>query len=147
MPRWMINFQTYYRKRSDRRYRADADGRWDQIFESAPDADDIWWAMIQAWYGSGWSSSRTRFCWDRTWTHHRPCTYVYAWDGYCWSLTREGEIAIAKRIEEGIRDVRRWPPVGTVQFVLDEYRGSRGEKTLWCDYWLLDPEIEEDVRS
>lgn len=38
-------------------------------------------------------------------------------------LTREGEISIAKRIEEGVRDVQHamayWP--GTVQFVLDEY--------------------------
>ena len=48
-------------------------------------------------------------------------------------LTREGEIAIAKRIEEGIRDVQHamayWP--GTVQFVLDEYeKVQAGEKKL-----------------
>lgn len=48
-------------------------------------------------------------------------------------LTREGEIAIAKRIEEGIRDVQHamayWP--GTVQFVLDEYQKVlEGEKKL-----------------
>ena len=48
-------------------------------------------------------------------------------------LTREGEIAIAKRIEEGIRDVQHamayWP--GTVQFVLDEYEKVQdGEKKL-----------------
>lgn len=46
-------------------------------------------------------------------------------------LTREGEIAIAKRIEEGIRDVQYamtfWP--GTVELVLDEYRQTfEGEK-------------------
>ena len=45
-------------------------------------------------------------------------------DGTVDLLTREGEIAIAKRIEEGIRDVQHamayWP--GTVQFVLDEYQ-------------------------
>ncbi|WP_434354044.1 RNA polymerase sigma factor RpoD [Psychrobacter sp. HD31] len=48
-------------------------------------------------------------------------------------LTREGEIAIAKRIEEGIRDVQHamafWP--GTVQLVLDEYQNVLdGEKKL-----------------
>ena len=48
-------------------------------------------------------------------------------------LTREGEIAIAKRIEEGIRDVQHamayWP--GTVQFVLDEFDlVEAGEKKL-----------------
>lgn len=62
-------------------------------------------------------------------------------------LTREGEIAIAKRIEEGIRDVQHamsyWP--GTVQFVLDEYQKVQdGEKKL-SDVitGFLDPETEE----
>lgn len=62
-------------------------------------------------------------------------------------LTREGEIAIAKRIEEGIRDVQfamaYWP--GTVQFVLDEYqRVLEGEKKL-SDVitGFLDPETDE----
>jgi RNA polymerase primary sigma factor len=63
-------------------------------------------------------------------------------------LTREGEIAIAKRIEEGIRDVQHamsyWP--GTVQYVLDEYqRVLDGDKKL-SDVitGFLDPETEED---
>ena len=63
-------------------------------------------------------------------------------------LTREGEIAIAKRIEEGIRDVQHamsyWP--GTVQFVLDEYQKVQdGEKKL-SDVitGFLDPETEAD---
>lgn len=62
-------------------------------------------------------------------------------------LTREGEIAIAKRIEEGIRDVQYamayWP--GTVQFVLDEYqRVLEGEKKL-SDVitGFLDPETDD----
>ena len=62
-------------------------------------------------------------------------------------LTREGEIAIAKRIEEGIRDVQHamsyWP--GTVQFVLDEYQKVQdGEKKL-SDVitGFLDPETDE----
>ncbi|MGO3642362.1 MAG: RNA polymerase sigma factor RpoD, partial [Psychrobacter sp.] len=63
-------------------------------------------------------------------------------------LTREGEIAIAKRIEEGIRDVQHamsyWP--GTVQFVLDEYQKVQdGDKKL-SDVitGFLDPETEAD---
>ena len=48
-------------------------------------------------------------------------------------LTREGEIAIAKRIEEGIRDIQHamayWP--GTVQLVLDEYNEAlQGNKKI-----------------
>ena len=63
-------------------------------------------------------------------------------------LPREGEIVIAKRIEEGIRDVQHamsyWP--GTVQFVLDEYQKVQdGDKKL-SDVitGFLDPETEAD---
>lgn len=63
-------------------------------------------------------------------------------------LTREGEIAIAKRIEEGIRDVQHamayWP--GTVQYVLTEYEQVlAGEKKL-SDVitGFLDPELPEN---
>lgn len=66
-------------------------------------------------------------------------------------LTREGEISIAKRIEEGIRDVQHamafWP--GTVQFILDEYaQVEAGEKKL-SDVitGFLDPEEEEVATS
>jgi RNA polymerase primary sigma factor len=64
-------------------------------------------------------------------------------------LTREGEIAIAKRIEEGIRDVQYamtfWP--GTVELVLDEYRQTfEGEKKI-SDIitGFLDPEAPDDI--
>lgn len=64
-------------------------------------------------------------------------------------LTREGEITIAKRIEEGIRDVQYamafWP--GTVEMVLDEYRQTLdGEKKI-SDIitGFLDPEAEVDI--
>ncbi|WP_435978628.1 RNA polymerase sigma factor RpoD [Psychrobacter sp. DM4] len=66
-------------------------------------------------------------------------------------LTREGEIAIAKRIEEGTRDVQHamayWP--GTVQFILDEYqRVLDGDKKL-SDVitGFLDPETEADKQA
>ncbi|MDE0007658.1 MAG: sigma-70 family RNA polymerase sigma factor, partial [Gammaproteobacteria bacterium] len=45
-------------------------------------------------------------------------------------LTREGEIAIAKRIEEGIRDVLSavaWYP-GTVEYILDTYAAVKDER-------------------
>ena len=45
-------------------------------------------------------------------------------------LTREGEIAIAKRIEEGIRDVLAavaWYP-GTVEYILDTYATVKDER-------------------
>src|SRR5574343_1837481 len=64
-------------------------------------------------------------------------------------LTREGEISIAKRIEEGIRDVLHsiayWP--NAVQVVLQEYKdyeaGERRLADILSGY--LDPETDEDI--
>lgn len=58
-------------------------------------------------------------------------------------LSRDGEISIAKRIEEGTREVQYimayWP--GTVKFVLDEYaQVQTGEKkNLRCGHRLFIP--------
>ncbi len=76
-------------------------------------------------------------------------------------LTREGEIGIAKRIEEGTREVQYimayWP--GTVKFVLDEYQQALlGEKKISDivsgflngddgDFILNEEEIELDLGS
>ncbi len=64
-------------------------------------------------------------------------------------LTREGEISIAKRIEEGIRDVLNaiayWP--NAVEVVLKEYEDfNNGERRL-ADILsgYLDPESDEDI--
>ena len=66
-------------------------------------------------------------------------------------LTREGEIDIAKRIEEGIRDVLHaiayWPQ--TVEVVLNEYKETSAEEPtrrlaeVLSGY--LDPELQEEV--
>lgn len=64
-------------------------------------------------------------------------------------LTREGEISIAKRIEEGIRDVLNsiayWP--NAVEIVLKEYNdfltGERRLADILSGY--LDPETDEDI--
>ncbi|MBF7686849.1 RNA polymerase sigma factor RpoD [Acinetobacter rathckeae] len=64
-------------------------------------------------------------------------------------LTREGEISIAKRIEEGIRDVLHsiayWP--NAVEVVLKEYeeynQGERRLADILSGY--LDPETDEDI--
>ncbi len=64
-------------------------------------------------------------------------------------LTREGEISIAKRIEEGIRDVLHsiayWP--NAVEVVLQEYKdyeaGERRLSDLLSGY--LDPESDEEI--
>ncbi|MFT4019956.1 MAG: RNA polymerase sigma factor RpoD [Acinetobacter sp.] len=64
-------------------------------------------------------------------------------------LTREGEISIAKRIEEGIRDVLHsiayWP--NAVEVVLKEYEDyNNGERRL-ADILsgYLDPETDDDI--
>ncbi|MFV5524861.1 RNA polymerase sigma factor RpoD [Acinetobacter variabilis] len=64
-------------------------------------------------------------------------------------LTREGEISIAKRIEEGIRDVLHsiayWP--NAVEVVLQEYKdyeaGDRRLADILSGY--LDPESDEEI--
>ncbi|MHA3091651.1 RNA polymerase sigma factor RpoD [Acinetobacter brisouii] len=64
-------------------------------------------------------------------------------------LTREGEISIAKRIEEGIRDVLNaiayWP--NAVEVVLQEYEdfntGERRLADILSGY--LDPETDDDI--
>jgi RNA polymerase primary sigma factor len=64
-------------------------------------------------------------------------------------LTREGEISIAKRIEDGIRDVFNalayWP--GTVETVISEYdefqRGERRLADILSGY--LDPDSDEAI--
>ena len=56
-------------------------------------------------------------------------------------LTREGEIAIAKRIEEGIRDVLAavaWYP-GTVEYILDTYAEVKDERLTDLLIGYLDP--------
>lgn len=64
-------------------------------------------------------------------------------------LTREGEISIAKRIEEGIRDVLNsiayWP--NAVEVVLKEYNDFLTGERLLADILsgYLDPETDEDI--
>lgn len=64
-------------------------------------------------------------------------------------LTREGEISIAKRIEEGIRDVLHsiayWP--NAVEVVLQEYNDVQAGERRLADILsgYLDPETDEDI--
>ena len=121
-----------------------------KIFESAPDADDI--LMNDDSSDDDMAADEAAAVLASVETEPGRTTdpvRMYMREmGTVDLLTREGEIAIAKRIEEGIRDVQHamayWP--GTVQFVLDEYEKVQdGEKKL-SDVitGFLDPETEED---
>ena len=121
-----------------------------KIFESAPDADDI--LMNDDSSDDDMAADEAAAVLASVETEPGRTTdpvRMYMREmGTVDLLTREGEIAIAKRIEEGIRDVQHamsyWP--GTVQFVLDEYQKvQEGEKKL-SDVitGFLDPETEED---
>ena len=54
---------------------------------------------------------------------HGPSAYVYARNGEVELLTREGEIDIAKRIEDGINQVQNaaaeYP--GTIPYILEQF--------------------------
>ncbi|AOY42576.1 MULTISPECIES: RNA polymerase sigma factor RpoD [Psychrobacter] len=121
-----------------------------KIFESAPDADDI--LMNDDSSDDDMAADEAAAVLASVETEPGRTTdpvRMYMREmGTVDLLTREGEISIAKRIEEGIRDVQHamayWP--GTVQFVLDEYQKVQdGEKKL-SDVitGFLDPETEED---
>ena len=121
-----------------------------KIFESAPDADDI--LMNDDSSDDDMAADEAAAVLASVETEPGRTTdpvRMYMREmGTVDLLTREGEIAIAKRIEEGIRDVQHamsyWP--GTVQFVLDEYQKVQdGDKKL-SDVitGFLDPETEAD---
>lgn len=106
-----------------------------KIFESAPDADDI--LMNDESSDDDMAADEAAAVLASVETEPGRTTdpvRMYMREmGTVDLLTREGEIVIAKRIEEGIRDVQHamayWP--GTVQFILDEYqRVLDGEKSL-----------------
>ena len=124
-----------------------------KIFESAPDADDI--LMNDDSSDDDMAADEAAAVLASVETEPGRTTdpvRMYMREmGTVDLLTREGEIAIAKRIEEGTRDVQHamayWP--GTVQFVLDEYqRVLDGDKKL-SDVitGFLDPETEEDKQA
>ena len=121
-----------------------------KIFESAPDADDILMNDDSSDDESAADEAAAVLAAVETDPGRTtdPVRMYMREMGTVDLLTREGEIAIAKRIEEGIRDVQHamsyWP--GTVQFVLDEYQKVQdGEKKL-SDVitGFLDPETEAD---
>lgn len=122
-----------------------------KIFESAPDADDI--LMNDGANDDDMATDEAAAVLAAVETEPGRTTdpvRMYMREmGTVDLLTREGEIVIAKRIEEGIRDVQHamayWP--GTVQFILDEYDlVEAGEKKL-SDVitGFLDPEELEPV--
>ena len=121
-----------------------------KIFESAPDADDILMNDDSSDDESAADEAAAVLAAVETEPGRTtdPVRMYMREMGTVDLLTREGEIVIAKRIEEGIRDVQHamsyWP--GTVQFVLDEYQKVQdGDKKL-SDVitGFLDPETEAD---
>ncbi|WP_296402373.1 RNA polymerase sigma factor RpoD [Psychrobacter sp.] len=122
-----------------------------KIFESAPDADDI--LMNDGANDDEMATDEAAAVLAAVETEPGRTTdpvRMYMREmGTVDLLTREGEIVIAKRIEEGIRDVQHamayWP--GTVKFILNEYDlVEAGEKKL-SDVitGFLDPEELEPV--
>ena len=122
-----------------------------KIFESAPDADDI--LMNDESSDDDMAADEAAAVLASVETEPGRTTdpvRMYMREmGTVELLTREGEISIAKRIEEGIRDVLHsiayWP--NAVQVVLQEYKdyeaGERRLADILSGY--LDPETDEEI--
>lgn len=120
-----------------------------KVFESAPDADEI--LMSDEGSGDEMAADEAAQVLASVETEPGRTTdpvRMYMREmGTVDLLTRDGEISIAKRIEEGTRDVQHamahWP--GTVQLVLDEYQlVLDGEKKV-SDIITGFLDIEDDV--
>ncbi|HCL58712.1 MAG TPA: RNA polymerase sigma factor RpoD, partial [Acinetobacter sp.] len=121
-----------------------------QVMEEAPDADDLMLAENTADEDAAEAAAQVLSSVESEIGRTTDPVRMYMREmGTVELLTREGEISIAKRIEEGIRDVLHsiayWP--NAVEVVLQEYKdyeaGERRLADILSGY--LDPESDEEI--
>ena len=120
-----------------------------QVFENAPDADELMMSEANTDEDAAEAAAQALATVESEIGRTTDPVRMYMREmGTVELLTRKGEIQIAKRIEEGIKEVQRsvaeYPPA--INFLLEQWDNFVAEEIRLSDIILgfLDPDAEED---
>jgi RNA polymerase primary sigma factor len=120
-----------------------------QVFENAPDTDTLMMSEANTDEDAAEAAAQALATVESEIGRTTDPVRMYMREmGTVELLTRKGEIVIAKRIEEGIREVQRsvseYPPA--INFLLEQWDNFEAEETRLSDIIIgfLDPDAEED---
>ena len=120
-----------------------------QVFENAPDADELMMSEANTDEDAAEAAAQALATVESEIGRTTDPVRMYMREmGTVELLTRKGEIAIAKRIEEGIKEVQRsvaeYPPA--INYLLEQWDNFEAEEGRLSDIILgfLDPDAEED---
>ncbi|WP_371376833.1 RNA polymerase sigma factor RpoD [Thalassotalea aquiviva] len=121
-----------------------------QVFENAPDADELMMSEANTDEDAAEAAAQALATVESEIGRTTDPVRMYMREmGTVELLTRKGEIVIAKRIEEGIREVQRsvseYPPA--INYLLEQWDNFEAEEARLSDIILgfLDPEAEEEL--
>ncbi len=121
-----------------------------QVFENAPDADDLMMAEANTDEDAAEAAAQALATVESEIGRTTDPVRMYMREmGTVELLTRKGEIVIAKRIEEGIREVQRsvseYPPA--INYLLEQWDNFEAEETRLTDIIIgfLDPDAPDEV--
>ncbi|GHF79914.1 RNA polymerase sigma factor RpoD [Thalassotalea marina] len=120
-----------------------------QVFESAPDSDELMMSEANTDEDAAEAAAQALATVESEIGRTTDPVRMYMREmGTVELLTRKGEIVIAKRIEEGIKEVQRsvaeYPPA--INYLLEQWDNFEAEEGRLSDIILgfLDPDAEED---
>ncbi|OUS32018.1 RNA polymerase sigma factor RpoD [Thalassotalea sp. 42_200_T64] len=120
-----------------------------QVFEKAPDADELMMAEANTDEDAAEAAAQALATVESEIGRTTDPVRMYMREmGTVELLTRKGEIVIAKRIEEGIREVQRsvseYPPA--INYLLEQWDNFEAEEARLTDIIIgfLDPDAEEE---
>ncbi|WP_448556079.1 RNA polymerase sigma factor RpoD [Thalassotalea montiporae] len=120
-----------------------------QVFENAPDADELMMSEANTDEDAAEAAAQALATVESEIGRTTDPVRMYMREmGTVELLTRKGEIVIAKRIEEGIKEVQRsvaeYPPA--INFLLDQWDNFVAEEIRLSDIIVgfLDPDAEDD---
>ena len=121
-----------------------------QVFENAPDADDLMMSEANTDEDAAEAAAQALATVESEIGRTTDPVRMYMREmGTVELLTRKGEIVIAKRIEEGIREVQRsvseYPPA--INFLLEQWDNFEAEEVRLSDLIIgfLDPDAPDEV--
>ncbi|KGJ89272.1 RNA polymerase sigma factor RpoD [Thalassotalea sp. ND16A] len=121
-----------------------------QVFEKAPDADELMMAEANTDEDAAEAAAQALATVESEIGRTTDPVRMYMREmGTVELLTRKGEIVIAKRIEEGIREVQRsvseYPPA--INYLLEQWDNFEAEEARLSDIIIgfLDPDAEEEA--